>query len=79
MAMSKEEVLFELSSIWIEITPENPIRDMLHNELMNMLSKVTNDKSLLLDLDYLIDDIYCIGEEECFYNGVEIFSRLMKE
>ena len=79
MAMNKEEILHELSSLWVEITPENPIRDMLHNELMNMLSKVTNDKGLLLDLDNLIGDIYYIGEEEGFYNGVETFRRLMEE
>ena len=79
MAMSKEEVLFELRSIWIEITPENEVRDLLHNELMDMLSKVTDDEKLLLNLDYLIDDIYYIGEEEGFYNGVETFRRLIEE
>ena len=79
MGMNKEDVLHELLQIWVDTTPEHPAREILHDDLMNMLSSVTDNKRLLLDLDDLLSDFYCIGEKNGFFSGVEIFRRLMEE
>ena len=79
MSMSKKDVLYELKLIWIETTPEHPARNILQDELFNMLSSVTDDKRLLLDFEDLLVEFYCIGERNGFFSGVETFRRLMEE